>query len=167
MPLTSHRTRRLTVDADRSTSDHPLMRIFLVIALLLPELVFAQWTSTFNVVKVHIDPGYPLPNAISHRVDYEVDGITELNGQNYFGQVRRLLREGNVPHKWGAVIVDSASIKIEVHLGDESFEIVNTYGKNGLWLSDGGSEEEKRVAAAVEKIIDLTIREATPNQAAR
>jgi hypothetical protein len=28
-------------------------------------------------------------------------------------RVRRLLREGNVPHKWGAVIVDSSSIKIE------------------------------------------------------
>jgi hypothetical protein len=137
------------------------MRIFLLVALLLPEAVFAQWSSTFNVVKMHIDPGYPLPNAISRSVDYEISGIAELNGQNYFGRVRRLLREGNVPHKWGSVVIDSSWIKIEIQLGDEKFEIANTYGSDGLLRYVGDSSTDKDVGAAVQKIIDLTSLEAT------
>jgi hypothetical protein len=136
------------------------MRSFFVIALLLPEAVFAQPTSTFNVVKMHIDPGYPSPNAISRSVDYEISGITELNGQNYFGQVRHLLREGNVPHKWGSVVIDSPSIKIEIQLGDEKFEIANTFGSDGVLRYVGDSQTDKEVGAAVQKIIDLTSSEA-------
>jgi hypothetical protein len=140
------------------------MKAFLLTALLLPQVVGAQWTSTLNVVKVHIDSGYPLPSEISTNVDYDISGVTEPNGENYFGQVRRLLQEGNVPHKWGAVVVDSSFVKIDIDLGHEKFEIINTYGHGGLRLQDGESPTEKRVAAAVQKIIDLTIREATPNQ---
>ncbi len=37
---------------------------------------------------------------------------------------------------------------------------VDYSGKEGLWLFNGNSETEKRVAAAVQEVIDLTLREA-------
>ena len=116
-------------------------------------------------VKVRFNPAYPAPNQTSEFTQISVSRISaaepgrETDVDRYFTKIQRTLSNARAPAKWGSVIVDAASVDVEIEIGKAHFSFFNTFGSNGFVLPSPPSANDTRVAAAVQDVITLTLEQ--------
>lgn len=132
-----------------------------VLCVMAAQPVYAQ-----DSVTVKMNPGYPIPSASAEffglsvtRVPAAVPGSPQDVDQ-YFKAVGDQICEGKVPAKWSAVVVDAPSISVDIRISGATYAYASTYGPQGLVLGANASADDKRVAAAIQKILALTIEHA-------
>ncbi len=119
-----------------------------------------------DFVTVRINPGYPIPSASAEFVSLSVTRVpaavpgSPQDADQYFKAVGDQIREGKVPAKWSAVMVDAPSINVDIRISGATYAYASTYGSQGLVLGANASADDKRVAGAMQKILALTIEHA-------
>ena len=84
----------------------------------------------------------------------------ERDVDRYIAEVRKLLDDAAVPDSWGSVIPDASWVQVEVTLGERKHVLANAYGPGGLKLRADATPADRRIAAAVQRVLDLTVQRA-------
>jgi hypothetical protein len=72
-----------------------------------------------------------------------------------------------VPDQWGSVIVDGSYVKIDIVLGTKHLKFANSYDQTGMNLWINATEYDKRIASALQQILNLTIEHASGRLSAK
>ena len=117
-------------------------------------------------VKVRYFPSYPPPNASVEFVQLSVSRVAratsgpELDVDRYLAEVRQLVADAGVPERWGSVIPDASYVQIEITLGERRHVLANAYDAGGLKLPTDATPSDRRIAAAFQRVLDLTLQRA-------
>ena len=134
---------------------------------LAASLTLAAWNARAEEsVKVRYFPSYPPPDTSAEFVQLSVSRVpratpgAERDVDRYIADVKRLLDEAAMPEKWGSVIPDASWVQIEITLGERKHLLANAYGPDGVKLRPDATATDRRIAAAFQRVLDLTVQRA-------
>lgn len=114
-------------------------------------------------VKARYVPSYPPPDRSSESVQLSVTRIAaampgrELDVDRYFATVRAILDEDRVPERWASVTVDASWVELEIALGTRRHVLASTWGPDGPVLQPNATADDRRIAAALRKLLGFTV----------
>ena len=81
----------------------------------------------------------------------------------YIAEVRALVAQAGIPERWGSVTPDASWVEIVITLGERKHVLANRYGPGGVRLAPdaAATAHDRRVAAAFQRVLDLTVQRAS------
>jgi hypothetical protein len=80
----------------------------------------------------------------------------EIEIDRFFGEVRRILAETEAPPEWSRLPwADVPVVKLDITLDGRRFQLACIFGRPECYLPDDASAADKRVASAVQRILNL------------
>jgi hypothetical protein len=117
-------------------------------------------------VKVRYFPSYPLPDQSAEFVQLSVSRVAratpgaERDVDRYIASVRDVLDDAAMPAKWGSVTPDASWVQVEITLGERKHVLANAYDAGGVRLRPDATASDRRRAAALQRVLDLTVERA-------
>jgi len=142
------------------------MRATIITVIAVWMLLAGATACAQDLVRVRFHSGYPPPDGSSEFLELSVSRVgaavrgREVSVDEYFKAVRKILAENQVPENWGSVVPDGPFVKVEIVLGDSNFVLANTYDSGRVILHLNATDGDKRVARALQALLNLTIDQA-------
>jgi hypothetical protein len=84
----------------------------------------------------------------------------ERDVDRYIARVREVLDDASMPATWGSVTPDASWVQVEITLGERKHVLANAYGPGGVRLRPDATAADRRHAAALQRVLDLTVERA-------
>jgi hypothetical protein len=120
-----------------------------------------------DAVKVRFNSGYPPPDRSSEFIELNVlrSGAAtpsrDVSIDQYFAVVSNIVTENNLPEEWGVPAIDAPFVRIDIVLGKRHFTFASTYNATGMILGIDPTENDRRIASALQKVLNLTVEQAS------
>jgi hypothetical protein len=79
----------------------------------------------------------------------------EIEIDRFFEEVRRILAETEAPPEWSRLYVDAPDVKLDITLDGRRFQLACSSFRSECSLPDNASATDKRVASAIQRILNL------------